>query len=408
LDKILPVIASRETRFSVRTLLLVLVTLVGAGYAALHAVTNATRASNPEFALQLVGSDPVALALKADVLLAASPTKANAQTINRLARQSLLKQAVNPRALRILGYHADLERRPADALAMTSLAAQLSRRDAGAQIWLIEKRAAANDVKATLVHYDIALRTSLASRELLFPILATALSDPAIQSAFVPYVKRAPEWLAPFLGKAIWGGGDPSSLANVIIRAGGLPQAQNYRELEYQLLGRLIGKARFVDARRYFLTLPGANGRAAETAGFDASTINPQFAPIAWELSSDAKVAVGFLEGNRLHVAANSGTRLVVARKLLFLKPGRRILSSAVEWIAFPSDGEATWRLMCEDAGKLRLIWSAPLRGLSSAAPIDIPGNCTVQFLDLAVAGGSAQTGVEFILDRISLNEKSI
>src|SRR3546814_3599342 len=66
----------------------------------------------------------------------------------------------------------------------------------------IELAVAQGDISGALRHYDIALRTKKNAPELLFPVLTSALPDPAIRTELVKTLGGQPKWAAGFIHHA--------------------------------------------------------------------------------------------------------------------------------------------------------------------------------------------------------------
>jgi hypothetical protein len=129
----------------------------------IHAVANITWQQNPDMALRFVPDHPLALSRKADELFAEKQDPATLAKVEAMAKQSLRGGALNPVAIRLLGYVADVRGDQKKARELMLLSQKVSRRDFGTQLWLIEDAVARGDKKQALYHYDIAMRTTPSS-----------------------------------------------------------------------------------------------------------------------------------------------------------------------------------------------------------------------------------------------------
>jgi hypothetical protein len=395
----------RPYRYMWRALIVLLCAALGAGSFA-SAVVNVTRDSNPDAALRFAASDPSALAAKADLLLskpgaAAKDIVANANS----ARTSLVKQAINPRALRQLGFVAEAKGDTVQARALIALSTAASRRDFGSQLWLIENSVRSGDMAKALSHYDIALRISLESASLLYPILSAALPDEAVQAALVPYIKANPSWLGSFLIHAQGVGAQPVALAQMILKARGLPAEERFRAVQTGLITQLVNGADFEMALRFYLSLPGASKVNPTSTRFENVTTDPQFAPLTWQIQNSAGIQGGFepikqASALQLHILANSGERGAAVRKLLYLTAGVYSFAENRTAVRFGNGAAAYWQLSCNRGGQFTSIW----RSDTDTPKISIAADCQTQMLDLVVAGGSYQDGAELIIKSVSLN----
>ena len=369
-----------------------------------NAVANVTRDSNSVAALRFAPSDASALATKTDVLLSKPNIKprdifANAST----ARASLVGQAINPRALRQLGFVAEAKGDTVRARKLMALSTATSRRDFGAQLWLIENGVRSNNLANTLSHYDVALRTNGLSAPILYPILSAALSDATVRTSFAPYIKSAPVWLDSFLAYAQGPGAQSVAVAKTIVENGGLPATERFRPIATGLIVQLASQGAVDEARRFYITLTGANKTVTTSTRFEKATTDPQFSPVTWQLQNLSGVEaqfepVGEGSATQLHIFANSGERASVVRKLLYLTPGNYSFSEIRKLLRFDKDAAAYWNIYCIREAQLVPIWRNDINSVN----LSITPNCPAQMLDLIMAGGSDQNGAEVVIKSVS------
>ena len=215
--------------------------VVGAWFAFALAVSGVARVKAPVAALAVMPGESVALASRADQLFFAMPQNPPPE-VKRLALKALESQPINPKALRILGYMEDAGGNSGKAETYIRMAAKLSRREPGAQLWLIEAAARQGDIRQTLVHYDIALRTKPDTQTILFSRLVGAIEDPEIRAALKPYIRSDNGWGPSFLSFAINNSKDLPVLASLILETGGLSDPEEARVHEVRLLDALSPK----------------------------------------------------------------------------------------------------------------------------------------------------------------------
>jgi hypothetical protein len=352
------------------------------------------------------------LSRKADELFAAKQDPATLNKVEAMAKESLRGGALNPVAIRLLGYVADVRGDQKKARELMLLSQKVSRRDFGTQLWLIEDAVARNDKKQALYHYDIALRTTPSSFSILLPTLVGALTDPEVRVALAPYVKAAPEWLPAFLGEAINTAENPADVADVLMRAGALPDRDDYRSISNSLLLQLSAKSKFPTFRQYYLSLPGASDASLRTASLTKATVNLRYPAAGWQLVENPVIGGSFSQPDRqgrysLTAFAGSGERGELMRKFLLLEPGSyRFVARYTAQEGAP-DSEIRWELQCLSAAGNKSMWftGAPVRqGTSSATQqFTLSTGCPNQLLLLQVAGGSGQLGAEFTVQSVDI-----
>lgn len=400
------VLAAVRTAGIVRILILSIIGLVGAWFAAALAISGIARVKAPQAALMAMPNESAALASRADQIFFANP-KNPPRAVEALARQALENQAINAKALRILGYIADAKGDTIRAGQYVHMAARLSRREPGAQLWLIEAAARKGDVAQTLIHYDIALRTKPDTQTILFPRLLNAIEDRAIRTALKPYIRAKNGWAASFLPFAIGNSKNLPILVDLIVETGGLVDAESAKNQELGLLSRLVAENHFADARRLFLQMPGAKPTRMASAAFDASDRDARFGPMGWQLIDDPDAGGGFTgkageQQTMLSLFANSATTRPVATKLLYLKPGNYLFAARLAHLDRGEGGFLRWQLRCPVAGG-EPVWTIDSINASLRAAFAVPANCPVQFLDLVASGGKGQTGLEATIASASI-----
>jgi hypothetical protein len=194
----------------------------------------------------------------------------------------------------LLCYVADVRGDTKKARELMLLSHKVSRRDFGTQLWLIEDAVARGDKKQALYHYDIAMRTTPSSFPILFPTLTGALSDPEVRVALAPIVRQAPIWLPSYLSEAINTVENPANLADVLVKAGGLPEEEVYQNLSNALLGQLAAKNKFPAFRQYYLTLNGSKPAAFQSAALTKDTVNVRYPAMGWQVVENVGIGGSF------------------------------------------------------------------------------------------------------------------
>lgn len=380
----------------------------------IHAVANVTWQQNPDMALRFVPDHPLALSRKADELFAEKQDPATLAKVEAMAKESLRGGALNSVAIRLLGYVADVRGDQEKARELMLLSQKVSRRDFGTQLWLIEDAVARNDKKQALFHYDIAMRTTPSSHAILFPTLTGALADPDVRRGLAPYIRQAPEWAPAFLSAAILSDGNPANVADLLVKAGRLPDREVYRSISNQLLLQLASKDKLPAFRQYYLSLPGTRAATLTSAALNADTVNLRYPAGGWQLGGNPAIGGSFSApgaggAQTLTAFAGSGERGEMMRKLLFLKPGQYRFRASYSALETLPDAEIRWDLQCLKAGGPSGLWFKTDQVVKGQAvtvqELNIPADCPYQALILQLAGGSSQTGMEFTLRNVSLNQ---
>lgn len=390
-----------------------LLAIVGSWFAIALTISGIARYKNPQAALVVMPRDSIALAARADLLLAANPTNPPPQAV-RFAVQALQEQALNAKAIRILGYVADAKGERPRALALVQLAEQLSRREPATQLWLIEYHAQVNDIVKALKNYDILLKTKPDMQNLLFPRLSNAISDARIRAALLPHVRQNKPWTSNFLWHAINNDKDLSNIVNLILENRGFPKNKagdkSAREQEKSLLARLVADSRFADAQRIYVLVPGANPALLTNPAFDDHDRDGRYGVMGWQIIDDPNAGGGFVGKKTqdrpvLSIFVSSATTRPVASRLLYLQPGSYRLIVVLDQFERGDGGYVQFRMRCPLNKSGASLWTFDVGPGRGQGQFDIPSNCPVQFLDIIASGGEGQLGLEAIISSVTIEQ---
>ncbi len=371
------------------------------------AVSGVTRTNNAETALQFIGNDPIALASRADQIFTANP-EAPARLVKTMALAAIREQAINPSALRVLGYYTDAQENPKEAERLILKSAEFSRREFGSQLWLIEASVRKNDVKQALVHYDYALRTRPDSHALLFPTLVSALDDESIRAALKPYIRGKNGWAAAFLNFANGNSQNLPALVDLMVSTGGLPDEEAAKPQELALLSRLVAERFFKEARHLYMQIPDASSARLVSSAFDKTDSEGGHGAIGWQVIDDPD-AGGSFSGKapnsqmELMVFANSSTTRELASKLLYLMPGPYKFRVELKSLNRGDGGFLRWEFRCLSTPNAAPTWSLDSISMRNQATFDVQEACPVQRLTLVASGGKGQTGLEATIKDVAL-----
>lgn len=373
-----------------------------------QAVVTVTRDSNPKVALQLNPNDPSAAANLVDISLSNNGVSRRDFTSYKNASQrSLIAQAINPKALRQLAFSADESGDQTRAQALIAQSVNTSRRDFGAQLWLIEDGVMKGDIARTLSRYDTALRANSESAAVLYPILSAALSEEAVQVSFASYIKDRPPWLVSFLSFAVVEGSSPRAVADSILQAQGMPDGDGFYPINRQLIERLVAAGDYDTLRKYYNVLKGSNKSIYTSTQFDKSTIDPRFAPITWQVSSNTSNEVSFepVKTNNtqiLRIATSSEATEVVLTKLMYLSSGMYRFEQRPKLLSHGKNSIYYWQLSCVSESLDKPLW----RSDSDQYDFTIPEFCDTQNLELLVSGSAGRMGAEITIQSIDFRRR--
>jgi hypothetical protein len=375
-------------------------------------IANITREKTPDAALKIAPKDAGALAIRNDMHLSRNKTDLKWRINFRDALASYRGDGLNSRAVRQLGFLAENRGDFVNASALIKMAEKMSRRDVGAQLWLVNQLAERNDINGALRHIDTGLRTSSESQALLFPILTKALSDPGFQAAFAPYIKASPSWISSFIDYALTKNNNLEILSQSIVLAGGLPSNKVNQKLDTALLEHLAANGNYSEAKLYFASKKGADLSLLTNAEFKPISIDPRNGPMAWQTFQTVDVEGAIEQGDiagtyQLNVTIGSDQRRVAAQKLLYLKAGNYQLRAKHTFLNGGKDTAAHWDLHCLHGQDFMTASSAIFNNDVSdknAVILVVPSNCPVQLLKLTAVGGSEAVESNIIVSHLQFS----
>ena len=356
--------------------------LVGAA-AVQSSLSNALRETRPNRAAEVAPGNGRAEIAGALNLLdgGASPTDAAVQD---RVRTALRRDTTIPAALELAALGRGKAGDKAGELQLYGLSSRLSRRSLATRLWLIQAAVERGDAEGALAHMELALRTSSAAPNILFPALARGLEDPNLAASIAAMVDRPSEWRSDFIGYAMRNA-DPIAAARLMIAI------RNRRGINAGDFDRLL--VRLVDERRYSVAqmLGTGFGRVRPGSG---PVADPTFIdetahyPFGWAITEgEAFGARRDRERGRpvLNYHANSAEGGQIAAQVLALAPGTYRLATRVER-ADAAQLQPWWLVSCTGGTKplVLLPLSSRDRGVTSEQ-FTIPRDCQTQWLVLVV-----------------------
>ena len=332
--------------------------------------------------------------------------KANAADLRRaavLARTALRQDPAAVAAAVVLGLNAQVRGDLALARLAFAYAEKLSRRDSITQLWAIEDSVARHDISDAIRHYDIALRANPKLGGLLFPVLASASSELAVQSELVHILAARPLWAEAFVNFAAVGNGtDPRVIANLFRRLGrsGMPLP----EAAMAGLTRTLFASGHVDqAWTYYASFRrGVTRDRSRDPEFAARIEAPT--PFDWVVDGDSGI-VGAINGGGFDFSASPSVGGVMLQQIQLLPPGRYQVRGHSIDINQPEDAPPYWVLTCSNGrelGRVEVPFSDQAGG-NFTGMVVVPSGCPIQTLTLVARPSEAVAGLSGRIDRVAL-----
>lgn len=291
--------------------------------------------------------------------------------------------------------------------ALMNLAESVSARDLSTQLWLIEDAVSQGDVEGALAHYDRALSVHPKAYTQLFPVLASAIREPQVRKALVPFIGRNRPWAYQYLGFSIDRAENPEHVAELLAESGGSRAVPSNRPLERVLMSKLVEKGRVESAWHYAQSMTPRHNSALERFGFSKDTLDADFRPFTWSITEDLSIDTKFDSAEGLAVKAGSSVKAVAADRVMRLTSGQWNLAYKVEMPRLSPMLAAKWVVTCLSDGSPRELLNKalpPEPGVhSDEVNISIPEGCAGTRFRLTVLGADAQEDSSMILGNVNL-----
>ncbi|MGQ7830311.1 hypothetical protein [Altererythrobacter sp. Z27] len=352
----------------------------------LDTLANIALKTQPELAHRLAPWDGKASSAVSEALFSLDPNPSPATRTSFLATRALLQDATSVEAATVLALQSRLrgDFEESDLLFQHSRA--LSRRELQVQFWAIEEAVSRGDIDSALRNYDLAMRTSGQATGILFPILASAISEPRIRAPLLDIMASNPPW--------------GEFLINYFADrpASPLDSAKFMREGAKRKLP--------IDDRDRVLVVNAllSSGEADEAWDFYSEfrrdvaanrSRDPQFQRIPdppaffdWVPTNTGAIAANFVaddQGGALEFFVATGYSGEIIQQLQVLPPGTYRLSGVGKAEASSGSTAPYWALYCDNGKELgRLAIPASTGSIDRfQGDFDVPINCPVQRLAL-------------------------
>jgi len=371
-----------------------------------HSLALAIADQDPARAHDLAPGDGRITARLAEARFLDSQARNVPDTSGRLAQRALAQDPTAVRAVATIGLKAQSRGDTPLARRLFAYAEMLSRRHLPTQLWAIEDAVARGDVPGALRNYDIALRTSKVAPDLLFPVLGSAIADPAIRSQLLVTLSKKPAWAPAFLTWVSSNGTNPQANAALFLglRHAGMPVSS---EATAAAIQGLIAAGAVDKAWEFYAAIrTGVDRRLSRDPRFTADLSAPS--RFDWQPANDQTIVTSIQHDPQggifdFSVSPSGGGMLV--QQMQVLPAGTYRIEGHSIGIEQPDVSLPYWVLTCGDGhelGRVVIPNSAQAHG-NFAGRFIVPTGCSVQTLALMARPSDQIGGVAGQIDRIRL-----
>lgn len=372
-----------------------------------QSVAYILRTSNPAAAYALALGDGRVTAERARAI-ASSPDASpeDRRYANGLAMRALRQDPTVGGAADALALNRRLRGDALRAQLLFDYAQRLSRRDLQVQLWAIEDAAKRGNVTGALAHFDIALRTSSKAPDLLFPVLAAAISDPIVCRDLAKTLSAAPAWGGAFIKFVSARGGDPRSTLKLFLAlhdsAVVLPSEANVA-----VINSLLAAGFTDDAWHYYAVIrKGSDRHRSRDPRFTAALDIPS--TLDWTLFADGNSGslLERIDGGGIEFSTPPNVGAQLLRQLQLLTPGEYLLVGRSSGIDQAASSLPYWTLTCQkdgqELGRVEISNSSSTGG-EFRGTFRVPAGCVVQALVLTARPSTTSTGLSGRILRVQL-----
>ena len=385
-----------------------LLTCLLAWFAGQHAALAYWRGLDAPVVPAAFANDPLLLVNASDnrVISAQRRFPGDAPHQRQIARAAIAIAPFNPVAMRQLGSISELLPPAADAAIYLDAAERMTRRDLPTQVALINQSIVRGDVGAILTHYDRALRVYPKASEQLYPSLIRAAADQRVQGELIRFA--ASPWFTNFLGQTISVSDAPQDLTGFVWQAWPHLPEDARGKLGLLLLGRLLDKHGFAEARSWINRTLGKQASALDKLGFVPATTSSALGGLSWTFARRDGTEVALNPPDTLEIVIDAGRGEPIAARTTILPPGSYAIEQTIAHEPGKPLAQLNWELHC--IGQANPIWHTQLaaRELSKSYrdQLTIPTGCQAQQWTLSALSSSTQFTSSVWVSALTLNRQ--
>ena len=387
--------------WAVRITLALLAGVLG-GFSVVFSLGQLMVKSDPVRAQTLVPYDGRITAAAALALSGPDATLADRRRANTLALRALRQDPTAVAALSVLGVNAEFAGDVQGARRLFRSAQALSRRDLQVQLWMIEDAVRRGDIPDALRQYDITLRVLPRMWEILFPVLASASSEPGIRDELAKLLVKSPPWGPFFIDYVAGNSPDPDLAARLLTdlrRKGATVSAQ----AQAKMVNALVKSGSVENAWTYYVAAgPNRYRRRSRDPNFVADPATAS--PFDWIPINGGGLTAN-IQGGLFDFAVPSSVGGPMLQQVQLLPPGNYRLTGHSAGIEQTAGALPYWTLRCQNGlelGRIEVPGSSIANG-NFTGTFRVPAGCPLQTLVLTAQSSDAISGLSGQFDRVEL-----
>lgn len=312
------------------------------------------------------------------------------------ARVSLVSRPLNATLLSFYGLRAASIGKSGLADALMASADTVSRRDAFSQLWMIEQKSGANDVRGAISHYNALLSAHPETRATLLPVLVSAAAYPEVRSAMRPYLNLETPWSEPFLDLASQRA-EVGQYLDLVEPIAPRLRGDGYAASNARIIHRMLQSGLAGDAWKLF-SLVAPNVDVSAFRDFPPRRINldPKWQSLSWTLGQSVDISASVVGGGAINVSmAPTAGGLIASRDVAVIPSSTYVLGHRLIYEPGSPRASLLWRVYCvAQAGPQFLVdrfvpATANLNLVQLS--VNVPDSCHLMRVELSAVGSEGQ-----------------
>ena len=372
--------------------------LIGAACSSQNAAQSYLREADPKSAYSADPSDGLAAVNAFAAELTTNPQFIISSRDADAARASLVSRPLNASLLSFYGLRAASIGQSGLAGASMASAHTVSRRDAVSQLWMIEQKSGADDVKGAVSHYNALLSVHPAMQATLLPVLVSAVAYPEVRGAIRPYLNPQARWgwSGPFLDLASQRVEVEQYLDFVEPVASRL-RGDEYSVSNARIIYRLLQSGLAGDAWKLFsLVAPDVDVAAFRAFAPGGANLDPKWQSLSWVLGQSDDISASVSGDGAIDVTVAPTARgLIVSRDVAVISSSTYVLEHRLMYEPGSPRASLRWSVYCAAQNGPQIIVDrfVPANANSKLVQLsaEVPENCNVVRVELNALGAEGQ-----------------
>ncbi len=370
--------------------------LAGAAYSGQNSVKSTLREADPRAAYSADPSDGLAAVNAFAAELKDNPQFVISSRDADAARAWMVRRPLNSSLLSIYGLKVASNGETALANALMASADAVSRRDAFSQLWMIEQKSGADDVKGAVRHYNALLSVHPAMQATLLPVLASAVAYPEVSAAIRPYLNLEMGWSAPFLDLASQRV-EVGQYRDLVEPIASRLRADGYSPSNARIIFRMLQSGLIGDAWKLFsLFAPDVDVDAFRDFAPGGANLDPKWQPLSWALGQSDDISANVVGNGAIDVTvAPSARGLIASRDVVVISSSTYVLGHRSIYEPGSPRASLRWSVYCMAQNGPQLIVDRFVPATANSKlvqlSVEVPENCNLARVELSALGPEGQ-----------------